>query len=472
MPFGQSHADALIVEELRRWIAGGRASDPSSLARALNRQVALLDQVISEQVDAILHHPMFQRLEASWRGLAFLTAEVRRDASPPIKIKVLNLKWSELGRDLDEAIEFDQSDFFWKIYENEFGHPGGEPFGVLIGDYQIHLSPQPDSYFDDLDVLRLISGVAAAAFCPFFANASPEMFGLTDFSGLQQTLDHAQHLSAHRKWQALRRDEDARFLGLVLPRVLLRLPYRDDPSRVDGFSFVETISGERDSQFLWGGAVFALGRVILRAFETSAWPADIRGVQRGVAAGGLVSDLLADEPGTDSPGVAYKFVTDVVITDQLEKDLGDLGLIPLCHCYDGPYAAFYSIPSVQAPRAMDRAAANANAKISSLMPYMLCVSRFAHYLKVIARDRVGSVSHDQLETDLQNWLMGYVVNDDEAPAETKARNPLRAANVRIVPKAGSPGAYRCVIHLVPHYELDDLAVKVRLTTDLTAARAS
>jgi type VI secretion system ImpC/EvpB family protein len=473
LSLGQSRAEILIAEDLRQWLRHDEGSvDSSTLARALNRQVALIDQLIGEQVDAILHHPTFQRLEASWRGLASLTTQVKRDARPPVKIKVLNLSWSELGRDLDEAIEFDQSDFFWKIYENEFGSPGGEPFGVLIGDYQIHLKPQPGSYYDDLDVLRSIAGVAAAAFCPFFANADPEMFGLGDFTELQHTLDHAQQLRGHVKWQALRNGDDARFVGLVLPRVLMRVPYRADPSRGDGFGFVENVSGKGHDKFLWGGAVFALGRVILRAFEKSAWPADIRGVQRGVDAGGLVGDLLADETGTDSPGVAHKFVTDVAITDQLEKELGDLGLIPLCHCYGGPFAAFYSIPSVQAPRLMDRAAANANAKISSLIPYMLCVSRFAHYLKVMARDRVGSVSPDQLETVLQNWLMDYVVNDDEAPAATKARNPLRAASVRILPKPGAPGSFRCVIHLVPHYELDDLAVKVRLTTDIGSPRAS
>jgi len=297
------------------------------------------------------------------------------------------------------------------------------------------------------------------------------MFGLGDFVGLQQTLDHSHHMRGYGKWPTLRDHDDARFVGLALPRVLMRLPYTPDKGRVDGFSFAEDVTGPDHGKFLWGGAAFALGSVILRAFENAGWPADIRGVQRGVDAGGLVCGLPVDEPGTDDPGVMHNYITDVVIGDQLEKQLGDLGFIPLCQCYDAPYAAFYSVPSIQKPRAMERSVANVNAKISSLIPYLLCVSRFAHYIKVMARDRVGAYGPDQLETVLQQWLMRYVVNDDNATPEVKARNPLRHANVQILPKPGVSGSYRCVIHLVPHYELDDMAVKVRLTTEISSPRA-
>lgn len=457
------------LSTVRRWLRG-EDRDAGALVLALNRQVAAIDRLVTDQVNAILHHPAFQRLEASWRAMAFLTRRDKRDGGPAIKIKVLDLSWSELGRDLDRAIDFDQSELFRKVYEGEFGSPGGEPFGALIGDYDIHLRPQPDTQIDDLDVLKLVAGVAAAAFCPFFANASPDMFGLNDFVGLQQTLDHAQHLKAYQKWQSLRDHEDARFIGLVLPRVLMRLPYRRDSRRVDGFSFAEDVSGVDHEKYLWTGAVYGLASVIIRAVENAGWPANIRGVQRGIDAGGLVIGLVTDEPGTDSPGVAHKYVTDVVITDQLEKQLGEVGLIPLAHCYDSPYAAFYSVPSVQRPRAFDRAAGTTNARMSALMPYMLCVSRFAHYIKVMARDRVGSVSPDQLESALQEWLMRYVVNDDNASPETKARNPLREARVQILPKPGAAGSYRCVIHLVPHYELDDMTVRVRLTTEIRSPR--
>ena len=472
-------SDPSLVPALRAPLhATTPAHDARCLLAALNRQVALIDRLINDQVNAILHHPGFQRLEASWRGLAFLTGREDSEDAPSVKIKVMDVSWSELGRDLDRAIDFDQSEFFRKVYESEFGSPGGEPFGVLIGDYEIHPRLRGGALFDDLDVLKSIAGVAAAAFCPFIANATPAMFGLDDFAGLQQTLDHANHMRSAEKWQALREYEDTRFVGLAMPRVLMRLPYKSDSTRVDGFSFTEDVAGALtssdrpdQSKFLWGGAAFAVGAVILRAFENAAWPADIRGVQRGVDAGGLVNGLMVDQPGTDSPGVAQKHTTDVVITDELEKQLGELGFIPLCHCHDTPYAAFYSVPSIQKPAAMDRAAAEANARLSSMIPYMLCVSRFAHYVKVIGRDRVGSVkSTDELESVLQDWLIRYVVNDDNASPAVKARNPLREARVQVLPKPGAPGAYRCVIHLVPHYELDDIAVKVRLTTEISSPR--
>ena len=459
---------------LREWIARSpRARSTQHLLTALNCAVASIDRVINDQVNAILHHRSFQRLEASWRGLDFLVRHQEREGPAAVKIKVMTVSWSELARDFDRAIEFDQSQLFHKIYENEFGSPGGEPFGALIADYEVHPLLVEGATHHDLDVLESIAGVAAAAFCPFFANASPGMFDLgDDFVGLQRTFDHAHTLKQSPKWRSLTEHEDARFVGLVMPRVLMRLPYTADSQRVDGFCFVEDVAGPTHANYLWGGAAFALGTVIMRAFENSGWPADIRGVQRGVEGGGLVTGLSVDEPGTDSPGVAHKFSTDVVITDHLEKQLGDLGFIPLCHCYDTPYAAFYSVPSVQKPRVLDRAPAQANARLSSMMQYILCVSRFAHYIKVMGRDRVGSVtSGEQLERILDDWLKKYVTPYDSASPETKARYPLREARVQIRPKPGASGAYHCVIHLVPHYQLDEIAVKVRLTTEISPLTA-
>ena len=473
-------SESSLPGALRVWF--GQTTPPHDhrdLSIALNRDVGSIDRLIEGQVNAILHHPDFQRLEASWRGLAFLTRREPAEAGPSIKIKLLDVSWTELARDLDRAIDFDQSELFRKVYESEFGSPGGEPYGALIGDYEIRPRIMDGARYDDLEVLASIAGVAAAAFCPFLTNASPSLLGLTDFSELERTLDHAHHMSGLVKWQALRDQEDVRFVGLALPRVLMRLPYRADSSRVDGVTYVEDVAGGYHAngpdhrKFLWGGAAFALGEVILRAFENSAWPADIRGVRRSVDAGGLVKGLQVDEAGTDSRGVAQKYTTDVVITDDLEKQLGDLGFIPLCHCFDTPYAAFYSVPSIQKLRPMDRAVADVNARLSSTIPYMLCVSRFAHYIKVIGRDRVGLVnSTEQLERVLQDWLTRYTVADDDATHESKARNPLRESSVQVTPKPGAPGSYRCVIHLVPHYELDDMAVKVRLTTEISSPRTT
>jgi type VI secretion system ImpC/EvpB family protein len=459
---------------LREWITKSpRPRNTQHLLTALNCAVASIDRVINDQVNAVLHHPSFQRLEASWRGLDFLVRHQEGEGAVAVKIKVMTVSWSELARDFDRAIDFDQSELFRKIYENEFGSPGGEPFGVLIADYDVHPQPTAGATYHDLDVLESIAGVAAAAFCPFFANASPSMFDLgDDFVGLQRTFDYAHVLKQTPKWRSLTEHEDSRFIGLALPQVLMRLPYTADSQRVDGFCFVEDVAGPTHAKYLWGGAVFALGAAIMRAFENSAWPADIRGVQRGVEGGGLVTGLLVDEPGTDSPGVAHKFSTDVVITDHLERELGDLGFIPLCHCYDTRYAAFYSVPSVQKPRVFDRAPAQANARLSSMMQYILCVSRFAHYIKVMGRDRVGSVtSSEQLERILDDWLKKYVTPDESASPQTKARYPLREARVQVRPKPGASGAYHCVIHLVPHYQLDEIAVRVRLTTEISPSTA-
>jgi type VI secretion system ImpC/EvpB family protein len=467
-------AETSWARALRLWLGASPVKDRQQLVSVLNRDVALIDHIINEQVNAVLHHPRFQQLEASWRGLDFLTRRADEDGDPAVKIKVLNVSWGELERDFDRAIEFDQSQLFRKVYETEFGTPGGEPFGVLIGDYEIHPRLGRENRHDDLGILESIAGVAAAAFCPFIANVSPAMFGLDEFAGLQHTLDHARTMNQldYLKWRSLRESDDARFVGLALPRILMRLPYGNDNSRVDGFTFQEDVRGPDSRKYLWGGAAFAMGSVILRAFSDAGWPADVRGVRRGVESGGLVTGLVVHEHGTDSAGVSLTSTTDVVITDQLEKQLSELGFAPLCHCVDTEYAAFYSVPSIQKPKLLDRAAPTANAKISSMMQYMLCVSRFAHYIKAIGRDRVGGFTRSEdFELFLQDWLTQYVVLDDDASPETKARYPLREAKVQVRPKPGSSGAYNCIIHLVPHYELDGLTASVRLTTEIVPPRA-
>ena len=458
---------------LRKWLAASPVNNVEQLQIVLNRDVGSIDRMINDQVNAILHHPDFQRLEASWRGLDFLTRRADEDADPNIKIKVLNVTWGELERDFDRAIEFDQSQLYRKVYETEFGTPGGEPYGVLIGDYEIRPRLGKGHRHDDLGILESIAGVAAAAFCPFIANVNPSMFGLNDFTGLEQTLNHARTMNQpdYLKWQSLRESEDARFVSLALPRILMRLPYTFDNSRVDGFAFREDTRGKDNNKFLWGGAAFALGAVILRAFADSGWPADIRGVQRGIETGGLVSGLLVHDFGTDAGGVAFKSTTDVVITDNLEKQLSEQGFSPLCHCHDTEYAAFYSVPSLQKPKTYDRSAPSTNAKISSMTQYMLCVSRFAHYIKSMGRDRIGGFTRpEDFERFLGDWLTQYVVLDDDASPETKARYPLREAKVQVRPKPGSSGSFNCIIHLVPHYELDDLAAAVRLTTEIAPPR--
>jgi type VI secretion system ImpC/EvpB family protein len=342
--------------------------------------------------------------------------------------------------------------------------PGGEPFGALVGDFEFTNHPS------DLAMLEQIAGVAAAAFAPFVAAAAPALFGLDDFSQLERGVDLEKAFAQldYLKWRALRDKEDSRFVGLTLPRVLARLPYEDDGSRVDGFCFREDVAGPDRRKYLWTNAAYAFGAVLVRSFAKGGWLAHICGVERDMETNGLVPGLPVHSFSTDKRGVVPRTSTDVVITDQQEPDLSELGFIPLCACKDSEYSAFYTCHSIQKPKTYDDAAATANAKISAMLKYIFCASRFAHYLKVIARDRIGSFSEAQeCESMLHNWLHRYVTADSQASAQVKARLPLREARVHVVPRPGKAGSYFCTLQLWPHYELDELTATIRLTTELS-----
>jgi type VI secretion system protein ImpD len=441
--------------------------DRRDLALRLSRDIAQIDEILSKQVNAILHQPRFQQLEASWRGLRYLIEQVDEGAN--VKIRMLSVSWKDLARDLERAIEFDQSQLFRKVYSEEFGTPGGEPFGVLLGDYQLHHRPGPGHPVDDLGALTAISQVAAAAFAPFIGGVHPSFFGLDQFSELElplnlpRTFEQLEYL----KWRAFRDTDDSRFVGLALPQVLMRLPYEDDGTRVDGFRFQEETEKPGRGQYLWGNAVYAMGAVLIRAFSESGWLAAIRGVQPGVSGGGLVEGLPVHAFGTDRMGIAPKSSTDVQLTDFQEKEFSELGFIPLCHCPDTEFSAFYGNQSVQKSKQYDEAIATRNARLSAMLQYMLCVSRFAHYVKVIMRDRLGStVGPAECEEHLQRWLGNYTISNDEASLETKAKYPLRESSVRIAERPGKPGTYYCTIHLRPHFQLDQMLSTLRLTTEL------
>jgi type VI secretion system protein ImpD len=458
---------------LRIWFDGKIPRDAEELSRRLNRDVAAIDQLVNAQLNAVLHAPAFQRLEASWRGLYYLLDRVDFEDDSAIKVRVLNASWRELERDFERAIEFDQSQIFRKVYESEFGSPGGEPFGALIADYEVSPRVTREHPHDDLRVVEALAGVAAAAFCPTILNASPAIFGLDDFSRLEQRLDHERTFDGieYLKWKSLRATEDARFIGLTLPRVLMREPYADHGDRVDGFRFHEDVSGPDRSKYLWGGANYAFGAVLVRAFSQCGWLADIRGARRGFDGGGLVTDLPRHSFGTDRLGIVTKSSADVVITESLEKQLSDLGFMPLCESKDTDNSVFYSNQSLQKPVRYDRKAPTVNAQMSAMLQYMFCVSRFAHYVKVLGRDKLGGFTeYEELERYLQNWIVKYVTPDPDAPVAVKARYPLRDAEVRVEPTPGKPGSYQCVMRLNPHYELDELQASVRVVAELTPVR--
>ncbi len=441
-----------------------RMASKEEVFSLLTPLIAALDELLTRQINVILHHPRFQRLEASWRGLEYLVQQCGVDDD--VKIRALSVTKKELRRDLADAIEFDQSQLFRKVYSDEFGMPGGEPFGLLLGDFEFANHPA------DMDVLRNISGVAASAFAPFVAAASPHFLGLDNFGVLERSPELAAALESveYTEWKSFRESEDARFVGLTVPRVLMRAPDPDDPQRVDGFLVKEDTTDAQATNYLWGNAAYALGAVVIRAFAQGGWLADIRGFQRGVDGGGLVKGLPTTFFATDKHGIAPKCNTDVILSDRQEKELGELGFIPLCDCKDTPHSVFYGVQSVQKPRVYDRTAATMNARISAMLQYILCASRFAHYLKVIGRDKVGSFREaSEVQTDLQHWIREYVSADDSAGPTVRARKPLREATVAVRAVAGRPGHYECTLRLAPHFQLDKVTAIVELKTEIAPA---
>jgi len=422
----------------------------------LNARIAQIDRLISSQVNEIIHAPQFQKLEATWRGLHYLLSQ--SETSELLKIKVLNVSKKDLLKDLQRAPEFDQSALFKKVYEEEYGVFGGSPFGALLGDYQF------DKTGEDVELLEKIAQVSAASHAPFIAGTSPEMFSLESFTQLDQPRDLAKIFAQndYAKWKVFRDSEDSRYVALTAPRMLLREPYgRDKP--IEAFQYEEQV-GDHE-KYLWGNAAWGLGARVTQAFATYGWCATIRGVESG----GLVEGLPVHSFRTDAGDVAMKCPTETPITDRREKELAELGFAPLVHCKGTANAAFFSVQSSQKPKKYQTDAATANARISAQLPYIFAVSRFAHYLKVMMRDKIGGYSSkSQIQTFLNNWIADYVVGDDDAPQNIKARRPLREARIEVTEIPAKPGAYRAVAFLRPHFQLDELSVAMRLVAELPA----
>jgi type VI secretion system protein ImpC len=448
-----------MVKEFVAQVLEGEMKLSRDADATINSRIAQIDHLISLQLNEILHHPAFQKLEASWRGIKYMMDQ--SETSAMLKIRVLNVSKKELLRDLQRAPEFDQSVMFKKVYEDEFGIFGGEPFGALVGDYEFSKHPE------DIELLEKVSQVAAGAHAPFLTAAAPELLNLDSFSQLGDPRDIGKIFDSTEfaKWKSFRASEDSRYVGLTMPRVLMRLPYGKDTKPVDDFSYEEGVDGTDHSKYLWGNAAYALGARLTTAFAQYGWCASIRGVEGG----GLVEGLPTHTFRTDEGDVALKCPTEVAITDRREKELADQGLIPLVHCKGTDYAAFFSVQSANKPKKFDKAAANANARLSAQLPYILAVSRFAHYMKSIMRDKIGGfMSRGQCQTFLTQWIMQYVTDDDQASAATKAKFPLREARIEVSEIPGKPGAYRAIAFLRPHFQLDELTVSLRLVAELPA----
>jgi type VI secretion system protein ImpC len=425
----------------------------------INARIAQIDHLLSLQVNEIMHHPDFQKLEGSWRGLQFLMKQ--SETSAMLKIKVLNVSKKDLLRDLQRAPEFDQSALFKKAYEEEYGVFGGTPFGALVGDYQFDKSGQ------DIELLEKISNVAAAAHAPFMTAASHDMLSLQSWTELDTPRDLAKIFDSteYARWKTFRASEDARYVALAAPRVLMREPYGSATVPVEAFNYEERVDGSNHEHYCWGNAAYAMAANVNKAFAMYGWCAQIRGVESG----GLVEGLPIHNFRTESGELAMKCPTEVQITDRREKELADLGFAPLVHQKGTANAAFFSVQSAQKPKAYDSPGATAAARLSAQLPYIFATSRFAHYLKVMMRDKIGGyTSRNEVDAFLNRWIQNYVAVED-ATASIKAKKPLSEARVDVVEIPGKPGAYRAVAFLRPHYQLDELAVSMRLVAELPAA---
>jgi type VI secretion system protein ImpC len=448
-----------LVKEFVAQVLEGAMTVGRDAELMINSRIAQIDHLLSIQLNEILHHPAFQKLEGSWRGLRHLLDQ--SETGTMLKIRVLNVSKKEILRDLQRAPEFDQSALFKKVYEEEYGVFGGAPFGALIGDYEFGKHPE------DTELLERISNVAAAAHAPFVSAAAPDLFNLQSWTSLDAPRDLAKifDTTEYAKWKSFRQTEDSRYVALCLPRTLGRLPYGKDTKPVDGFQYEEGVDGADHDKYLWMNAAYSLGTRLTNSFSKYGLCVAMRGVEGG----GLVEGLPVHNFYTDSGDVAMKCPTETAITDRREKELADLGFVPLVHSKGSDYAAFFSAQTAQKPKVYDTDAANANARLSSQLPYIMAMSRFAHYLKAMMRDKIGSfMSREQAETFLNRWIMNYVTPDDSASQETKAKRPLREARIEVTDVGGKPGVYRAVAFLRPHFQLDELTVSLRLVAELPA----
>ena len=460
----------LLVVWFGQAVARTLAHNPDALRGALDRDIAAIDALLSAQADAILHAPRLRKLEGSWRGLNWLVEPI--DPSNRIKVKVLNAGWSEVARDLERAAEFDQSHLFRKIYEEEFGTPGGEPYGLLVIDHEVRHRPSTAAPTDDVTVLKLLASVAAAAFTPTVLCAAPELLELDSFADLAGVQDPtaAMRSADYARWRGLFSQEDIRFLAVALPRMLARPPWDDDDLRAEGWRYREYAPDAASR--VWSGAGYAFAATVVRAFANFTWPADVRGLETDQHAGGLVDGMVQEAFGTDRADIWVRPSLDVVLTDRQERSLVDAGLMPLSAIPFAEEAVFGAVRSLQLPQQYqgpNAQAATANARLSAQVNTLLCVSRFAHYVKMLGRDMVGAFrTAEEIEQQLQRWISRYVNTNINSSSESRSRYPLVAGKVSVQERPGKPGVYGCVIQMQPHFQLDDVSAQFRLVTDIAA----
>ena len=428
--------------------------------------IAQIDQALTGQINLILHSEPFQQVESAWRGLHYLVNNTETDES--LKIRVLNISKAELHKTLKKyrGVAWDQSPLFKKLYEEEYGQFGGEPYGALVADY----------YFDhsgpDVDLLTQIAKIAAAAHAPFIAGADPAALLMESWQELANPRDLTKIFQTpeHAAWRSLRESEDSRYVGLAMPRFLARAPYGAKTDPVEAFDFEEDTAGANSSKYAWANASYAMAANITRSFKMSGWCSRIRGVESG----GAVEGLPVHAFPTDDGGVDMKCPTEIAISDRREAELAKNGFMPLVHKKNSDFAAFIGAQSLHKPAEYEDPDATANANLAARLPYLFACCRFAHYLKCIVRDKLGSFKErDDMERWLQNWILQYVDGDPtHSSDDTKARKPLADAQVVVEEAEGNPGYYTSKFFLRPHYQLEGLTVSLRLVSKLPTAKTA
>ncbi len=456
-----------LLKTLTKEAMSGSVKWDKNLTVTINNAIAAIDKVMSKQLSAIMQNEKMQKLEGSWRGLNHLV--MNSETSSQLKIRMLNLNKKELTKDLEKAVEFDQSQTFKKIYESEFGTAGGEPYAALIGDYEFSGHP------DDLDLLSNMSNIAAAGFCPFISAAAPEMFGFDSFTelskprDLEKIFDSAEYI----KWRSFRDSEDSRFVTLTMPRVLARLPYGSATKPIEAFNFEEAnmdsdgrqLESDHDD-YCWMNAAYSMGTTLTKSFSENGWCTSIRGAEGGGKVEGLPSHTFVSDDGD----VDQKCPTEIGITDRREAELSKLGFLPLCHYKNTDYAVFFGAQTTQKPKKFDDPDATSNAEISARLPYIMATSRIAHFLKVMARDKIGSfMEASDAEEWLNRWIANYVNGSPGASAEMKAKFPLAEASVEVKEVPGQPGVYSAIAWMRPWLQMEELSASLRLVANIPKA---
>ncbi len=432
--------------------------------RTIESIVAQIDQKLTEQVNQILHHPDFQQLESAWRGLHYLVNNSETDEM--LKIRVMNISKKDMHKTLRKfkGTAWDQSPIFKKVYEEEFGQFGGEPYGSLVADYHFDHSPP------DVELLGEMTKIAAAAHAPLITGADPALFQMDSWSELANPRDLSKIFQTpeYAAWRSLRESEDSKYVGMAMPRFLGRLPYGSKTDPVEAFAFEEETDGSDHSKYGWVNAAYGMAVNINRSFKEHGWCSRIRGVESG----GTLTSLPTHTFPSDDGGVDQKCPTEIAISDRRESELANNGMMPLIHRKNSDTASFIGAQSLHKPAEYDDPDATANAQLAARLPYLFATCRFAHYLKCIVRDKVGSYkSRDDMQQWLQTWINQYVdFNADTSPESVKAQQPLAAAEVVVEEVEGNPGYYSSKFFLRPHYQLEGLSVSLRLVSKLPSEK--